>query len=247
MSPDGFPGEFTEGAYIARQTWASNLPVVVILGAVTVFVLYQTIRNPGLGAGIALLGFGGITALLVFLVARSVRRGEVSFAVDARGVYFGYSSENVQPDLIPWAWIDCIVTFDQITHGGGGQKGRQHHVGVELNAAGAKARMSRLPRPPGLPPPTAAEEEIKEALFGPWLRGMAAEPSLVSQRIQGWRLEGERLAEAVMRYAPDTPIARRPTRPAPSIARFAAAAWQVRKNLQRFAEWDDDHRRHDDR
>lgn len=246
MRPDDSPTEFPEGAYIARQTWGSNLPILVVLGAVDVFVLYQTIRNPGFGAGLALMGFGGMTAIFAFFVVRSVRRGEVSFAVDARGVYFGYSAEDVEPDLIPWAWIDRIVTFDQITHGGTGQRAREHYVGVELNAAGVNDRMSRLPRPPELPPPTAAEKEFNEALFGPWLRRLAAEPSLVSQRIQGWRLDAGRLAEAVMRYAPDTPIARRPTRPAPTIARFAATAWEVRKNLQRFAERDDDHRKDDD-
>jgi len=183
MRPDDIPGKFTEGAYIARQTWRSNLPILVILGAVDVFVLYQTIWHPGFGAGLALMMFSGVTALLVFFVTRSVRRREVSFAVDARGVYFGYSGKDIEPDLIPWSWIDCIVTFDRITHGDGSLKARQRYVGVELNAAGVTARMSRLPRPPELPPPTEAEQESDEALFGPWLHRLAAEPSLVSQDI----------------------------------------------------------------
>jgi hypothetical protein len=241
--PGGVPDEFAEGAYVARQNWGSNLPILVILGAVDVFVLYQTIRNPGLGAGLALMGFGGMTAILAFFVARSVRRGEVSFAVDARGVYFGYSGKDVEPELIPWSWIDCIVTFNRIVHRGG-VKG---YAGVELNAAGVTARMSRLPRPPELPPPTALEQEFNEAVFSPWFHRLAAEPSLVSQEIQGWRLDKERLAEAVTRYSPGTPIARRPTRRDPNIVGMAATAWQVRKNLQRFAERDDDHRKDDDR
>jgi hypothetical protein len=168
----------------------------------------------------------------------------VSFAVNARGAYSGHSGEDVQPDLIPWSWIDCIVTFDRITHGDGGRKAHHHYVGVELNAA---ARMSRSPRPPELPPPTVAGEEFTEALFGPWLKRMAAEPSLVSQWIQGWRLDAGRLAEAVMRHSPETPIARRPTRRDPGVAGMAATAWQVRKNLRRLAERDDDHTKDDDR
>ena len=91
------PASSPEGAYIARQTWRGNLPILVILSAVDVFVLCQTVRHPGLGAGLA--------------------------------------------------------------------------------------RMSRLPRPPELPPPTEAEQESDEALFGPWLHRLAAEPSLVSQDI----------------------------------------------------------------
>lgn len=136
------------------------------------------------------------------------------------------------------------MTFDRITHGSGSQRTRHHYVGVELNAEGVAARMSRMPRPPGLPPPTAEEAAFNEALFGPWLRRMAAEPSLASQRIQGWRLDAERLAEAVMRHSPGTPMARRPTRRDPGIAGIAATAWQVRKNLQQFVERDD--RRDDD-
>ncbi|MFG1854253.1 hypothetical protein ACGFJT_20635 [Actinomadura geliboluensis] len=242
MRADDITGGFAEDGYIARQTWRSNLPVLVILGAVDVFVLYQTVRRPGLGAGLALMGFGGITVLLGFFVMRSVHRGEVSFAVDARGVYFGYSGKDVEPERIPWSWIDCVVTFNRIVHRGG-LKG---YVGVELNAAGVTARMNRLPRPAGLPPPTAEEAAFNEALFGPWLRRLAAEPSLVSQEIQGWRLDKERLAEAVMRHSPGTPIARRPTRRDPGIVGIAATAWQVRKNLQQFGERDD-HRDDDDR
>ncbi|GAA1776939.1 hypothetical protein [Actinomadura chokoriensis] len=243
MRPDDLPDEFTEGAYIARQTWRSNLPILVILGAVDVFVLYQTIRKPGLGAGLALMGFGGFTALLAFFVMRSVRRGEVSFAVDARGVYFGYSGKDIEPELIPWSWIDRIVTFDRIVHHGG-LKG---YAGVELNEAGVTARMGRLPRPPELPPPTAAEQEFNEALFRPWLHRLAAEPSLVSQEIQGWRLDKERLTETVMRHSPDTPIAQLLTRRDPNIVGMAATAWQVRQNLRRLAERDDDQRKDDKR
>ncbi len=245
MRSDDTPDEFTEGAYIARQTWRSNLPIMVILGAVDVFVLYQAIRNPGVGAGIALTGFGGMTAILGFFVARPIRRGEVSFAVDARGVYFGYTAEDADPELIPWSWIDCVVTFDRIVRSGR-QRTRHHYVGVELNAAGVTARMSRLPRPPELPPPTVAEEQFREAVFGPWMRRMSAEPSLASQKIQGWRLDGERLAEAVMRHSPDTPIAERPTRRDPGIVGIAATAWEMGRNLKRLSE-QDDHRNDDDR
>ncbi|QKW38617.1 hypothetical protein HUT06_35185 [Actinomadura sp. NAK00032] len=245
MSPDDIPDELPEGAYIARQTWRSNLPIVVILGAVDAFVLYQAIRNPGLGASIALTGFGGMTAIVGFFVARSVRRGEVSFAVDARSVYFGYTAEDAEPELIPWSWIDCVVTFDRIVRSGR-QRTRHRYVGVELNAAGVTARMSCLPRPPELSPPTVAEEQFKEAVFGPWMRRMGAEPSLASQRIQGWRLDGESLAEAVVRYSPDTPIAERPTRRDPGIAGVAAAAWEMGKNLKRLSE-QDDYRNDDDR
>ncbi|MEU5991355.1 hypothetical protein ABZ806_20500 [Spirillospora sp. NPDC047418] len=245
MSSDDIPDEFPEGAYIARQTWRGNLPVLVALGVVDIFLLYQTIRRPGPGAVFALTAFCALTAFFAVLTARSVRRREVSFAVDARGVYFGPTGEGALPELIPWSWIDSIVTFDRIVHGRN-QKGRVHCVGAELNAAGVTVRMSRLPRPPELPPPTAAEEEFKEAALMPWFSRMVGEPSLVERDIQGWRLDAGSLAEAVMRYAPDTPIARRPTRPAPSIARIAATAWQVRKNLQRLAEREDDHRKDED-
>lgn len=245
MRPDDSPDGFAEGAYIARQTWWGNLPVLVGCGAVDAFLLYQTIRNPGPGIALGLTMFSGVTAILAVLVTRPVRRGEVSFAVDARGVYFGYTVEDAEPELIPWSWIDCIVTFDRIVRSGR-QRTRHHYVGVELNAAGVTARMSRLPRPPELPPPTVAEEQFKEAVFGPWMRRMGAEPSLASQRIQGWRLDGERLAEAVMRYSPDTPIAERPTRRDPGIASVAAAAWEMGKNLKRLSE-QDDYRNDDDR
>lgn len=86
-------------------------------------MLYQTVRNSGPGAGLALTGFGGVTAIFAFFVTRSVR-----------------------------------------------------------GAAGVTARISRVPRPPGLPPP---------------------------------------------------------------IVGMAAAAWEMRRNLQRFAERDE--RRDDDR
>ncbi|MGW5412561.1 hypothetical protein [Actinomadura geliboluensis] len=244
MRPDDSPGEFAEDAYIARQTWGSNLPILVILGAVDVFVLYQTIRHPGPGVALALTGFGGVTAMAAVFLTRPVRRGEVSFAVDARGVYFGYTGEDADPELIPWSWIDCVVTFDRIVRSGR-QRTRHHYVGVELNAAGVTARMSRLPRPPELPPPTAAEEQLREAVFGPWMRRMCAEPSLASQKIQGWRLDGERLAEAVMRHSPDTPIAERPTRRDPGIVGIAATAWEMGRNLKRLSE-QDDHRNDDD-
>ncbi|CNE84822.1 Uncharacterised protein [Mycobacterium tuberculosis] len=72
----GVPGEFADGAYIARQTWRSNLPILVVLGAVDVFVLYQTIRHPGLGVELALVGFGGATAIPAVLVRRLAERDD---------------------------------------------------------------------------------------------------------------------------------------------------------------------------
>ncbi|TDE34049.1 hypothetical protein [Actinomadura sp. 6K520] len=238
MRPDDAPDGLSDGAYIAQQSWRGNLPILMALGAVDAFLLYQAIRNPGPGIVFALAGFCAVTAVVAVLVTRSVRRGEVSFAVDARGVYFGPTGESELAELIPWSWIDCIVTFDRIVHGAN-QKGRRHCVGVELNAAGVTERMARLPRPPGLPPPTALEREFNEAALMPWFSRLIAEPSLVERQIQGWRLDTARLAQAVTRHAPETPIARRPTRPAPSIASIAATAWEVRKNLQRLAERDD--------
>ncbi|MFA1550693.1 hypothetical protein [Actinomadura chokoriensis] len=244
MRPDDTPHGFTDGAYIARQSWRGNLPTLVALGAGDVFLLYQAVRDPGPGIVLGLAVFSAVSASFAVLIARSVRRREVSFAVDAGGVYFGPTSAGARPELIPWSWIDCIVTFDRIVRGANNRKGRRPCVGVELNAAGVTNRMGRSPRPPGLPPPTADEQEFTEAVLTPWISRLIAEPSLVEREIQGWRLDAKSLAQAVMRYAPDTPIARRPTRPAPSMARVAAAAWQVRKNLQRLAERDD-HRNDD--
>ncbi|TDB96069.1 hypothetical protein [Actinomadura sp. 7K534] len=238
MRPEDTPDGFSDDAYIARQTWHGNLPILVVLGVVDVFLLYQTIRNPQPGAVFALAAFCTVTVVTAVLVTRPVRRGEVSFAVDARGVYFGPTGTRELAELIPWAWIDCIVTFDRIVHRGD-QKGRRHCVGVELNAAGVSERMRCLPRPPGLPPPTALEQEFNEAALWPWFNRLLGPPSLVQTDIQGWRLDTASLARAVARYAPDTSIQRRPTQPALNIARVAATAWEVHKNLQRRADRDD--------
>ncbi|TDC89151.1 hypothetical protein [Actinomadura sp. 7K507] len=245
MKPDDTRYESTDpDAYIARQSWRSNLPILVALGAVDVFLAYQTIRDPGPGAGYALAAFSAVTALAAVLIIKPVRRKEVSFAVDSRGVYFGPNDKEALPELIPWSHIDCIVTFDRIVRSGG-HKGRRRCVGVELNATGVNKRMQRLPRPPEMPPPTALEREFNEAALMPWISRLIAEPSLVEREIRGWRLNAASMAQAVTRYAPDMPIARRPTRPAPGIAAVAATAWEVHQNLQRLAERydyrDDDH------
>ncbi|MFB4306456.1 hypothetical protein [Actinomadura sp. GTD37] len=165
--------------------------------------------------------------------------------MDARGVYFGPTGEGALPELIPWSWVDRIVTFDRIVHSGGSQKRREHYVGVELNATGIKGQADRRPWPSDAPPLTAEVQEFTEAALMPWLPHMLGEPSLVSRKIGGWRLDARSLAEAVMRYAPDTPIVRRPTRRDPGIAGIAATAWQVRENLHRLAERDD-HKNDDD-
>ncbi|TDC61952.1 hypothetical protein E1200_27535 [Actinomadura sp. GC306] len=240
MRPDDTPDGLSDGAYIARQSWRGNLPILVFVSVVDVFLLYQTIRNPQPGAVFAVAAFCTITVVMAVLVIRPVRRGEVSFAVDARGVYFGPTGERELAELIPWSWIDCIVTFDRIVHSGDG-KARRHCVGVELNAAGVTERLRRLPRPPGLPPPTALEQEFNEAALWPWFDRLLGPPSLVQTDIQGWRLDTASLARAVALYAPDTSIERRPTQPAPSIARVAATAWEVHKNLKRRTDRDDPH------
>lgn len=239
MRQDDTADEFSEDAYVARQSRRGNLPILVALGVVDMFLLYQAIRNPGLAVAFSLTAFCAVTGFVAALVTRSVRRGEVSFAVDARGVYFGPTGKGALPELIPWSRIDCVVTFDRIVRGGN-QKARHHYVGVELNAAGVTERMKRLPRPPELPPPTELEREFNEGAPWPWFSRLIAEPSLVERRIQGWRLDTAKLAQAVARHAPDTSIARRPTRPAPGIVDIAATAWEVRRNLQRLAERNDD-------
>ncbi|GAA0583422.1 hypothetical protein [Actinomadura livida] len=238
MRPDDTPDEFSEGAYVVRQTWSGNLPVLALFGLMDAFLLYQAIRNPGAAIVVVLAGFGGVTAILAVLLIGPIRRREVSFAVDARGVYFGPSDPGDQPELIPWSWIACVVTFDRIVRSNG-QKSRHLYAGVELTDAGVAARMSRLPRPPGLPPPTAEERDFNEAVLMPWLKHMVGEPSLVSQRIQGWRLNMARLTEAVQRYALGTPVVHRPTRSDPGIAGIAFTAWQVHKNFRRLSERDE--------
>ncbi|MEU8803021.1 hypothetical protein [Spirillospora sp. NPDC048819] len=212
MRPDDTPHGFTGDAYVARQSWRVNLPVLVALGAVDVFFLYRTIRYPEPGLVALLAVFGAVTALAAFFITRSILRREVSFAVDSGGVYFGPTRRSSQTALVPWSWIDCIVTFDLIVRRRDGQRMRRRCVGVELNDTGITERMGSRPRPPDAPPPTAAEQKFFEAALAPWLPHALAEPSLVSRPIEGWRLNMESLAEAVMRYAPDKPIERRPTR-----------------------------------
>ncbi|MFI0355688.1 hypothetical protein [Actinomadura sp. 9N407] len=234
MRLDDVPHDgFADDAYIARQSWRGNMPILVDLGAVELFLLYQTIRAPGLGLIFALGVFGSVTAVLAVLFARSIHRGEVSFAVDSRGVYFGPTGEGARPELIPWSWITCIVTFDLIVRRNGGQKGRRPCIGAELNSGGIDARGGNLPRPPDAPPLTPEQQEFSEAALAPWLHHVQAEPSLVSRRIEGWRLDMESLAQVVMRVAPDKPIGHRPTRHEPGIVGLAATAWQVRQNLRR--------------
>lgn len=234
MRPDDTPHGFADDAYIARPSWRVNLPALVACGAVIVFLLYRTVRYPEPGLVAVLAVFGAVTALAAFFIMRSIRRGDVSFAVDAGGVYFGATDRGAQPVLIPWSWIDCIVTFDLIVRRGDGRRVRRRCVGVELNAKGVTERMGSLPRPPEAPPPTAEEQEFFEAALAPWLPHALAEPSLVSRQIEGWRLNTGSLAKAVMRYAPDKPIKRRPTRREPGVARLALTAWEVHQNLQRF-------------
>ncbi|MGP4022293.1 hypothetical protein [Actinomadura sp. 3N407] len=237
MRPDDTPRGLTGDAYVARQSWRVNLPTLVALGAVDVFFLYRTIRYPEPGLVAVLAVFGAVTALAAFFIVRPIRRGEVSFAVDSGGVYFGPSRHRDETALVPWSWIDCIVTFDLIFRVRNGRRVRRRCVGVELNAMGVAERMGGLgglPRPPEAPPPTAEEQEFFEAVLAPWL-GMLAEPSLVSRPIEGWRLDMESLAKAVMRFAPDKPIERRPTRREPGVARLAlTAAWEAHQNQQRF-------------
>lgn len=235
MSPDDTPRP-VDGAYIVRQSWQGNMPILVALGAVDVFLLYQTIRDPDPGLVVALAAFGAVTVLFAVLGVRSVRRREVLFAVDSRGVYFGPTGSGARPVLIPWSWIACIVTFDLIVRTGGGQKGRRHRVGVELNAIGVSARGGSLPRPPDAPPLTEEQREFSKAALAPWLSHGLAEPSLVARQVEGWRLDMESLAQAVMRYAPDKPIECRPTRQQPGITGLASTAWQVHQNLRRRRE-----------
>ena len=51
---------------------------------------------------------------------------------------------------------------------------------------------------------------VQRSPLAPWLPHVQAEPSLVSRRVEGWRLDMESLDKAVMRHAPDKPIERRP-------------------------------------
>lgn len=237
MSSDAGHGFTDPGAYVARQSWRGNLPILAALGVVDVFLLCQAVQDPGPGLVVALAAFGAVTGLVAVLIARSVRRGEVSFAVDSCGVFFGSTGAGDRSVLIPWSWIACVVTFDLIVRRGGGQKGRRRCVGVELNAAGIAARGGGLPRPPDGPPLTEEQREFSEAALAPWLPHLRAEASLVSQHVEGWRLDGESLAQAVKRYAPGKPIERRPTRHEPGIARLAGTARQVHQNLRRQGPW----------
>lgn len=233
MKSSDIPDAFADGAYIARRSWRASLPIVVAFGAVDVFLLYQAVQEPSRGRVVGLAVFSAATVFLAVLVARPVLRGEVSFAVDASGVYFGPSDDGARPELIPWSWIDCVVTFDRIVRRTSGQKGRRRCVGVELNAAGIAGREAGRTRPPDAPPPTKEEREFNEAALAPWLPHLLAEPSLVAKQVEGWRLDMDSLTTAVMRHAPDKPIERRPTRHEPGIARLAATAWQVHQNFRR--------------
>ncbi|MFS2293948.1 MAG: hypothetical protein FWJ90_14810 [Actinomadura sp.] len=238
MRLDGTADEFPDGAYVARQSRRGDLPIPVALGVVDVFLLYQAIRNPGLAIAFTLTAFCAVTGFAAALVRGSARDGKVSFSVDARGVYFGPTGEGAPQELIPWSWIDCVVTFDRIEHGAGRKARRRRCVGVELNTVGVTERMRRLPRPPE-PRPAASEQDLDAPSPMPWHSHLITEPSLVERGIKGWRLDAASLARAVTRYAPCTPIERRPTRPAPRIASIPATARELRNDLQPSAERDD--------
>lgn len=139
MKPEDSRHGFADDAYIARPGWRANLPILVACVAVDVFLLYRTVRYPEPGLAVLLVVFGVVTTLVAFFITRSIRRGDVSFAVDSGGVYFGPTDRETQSVLIPWSWIECIVTFDLIAYEGK-QRVRRRCVGAELNAKGVTER-----------------------------------------------------------------------------------------------------------
>lgn len=193
--------------YVAR--FGFDLRTVLVLAGSAVFVVLMlwlptdpravsgTFRWMGSGglwavkvAGFLLFGLGG----LIFAFAAA--RGGVALRVDHHGITLGnpgipQPGMTNRPVHAEWDDVTEVVLFDQY-HAGG----RLPYIGVRL-------------RPGAQTVATTFNPDSRLWATNRKLMGHAPEDILMRSRpVTGWRLDEQRLSEAVATYAPDVQVIR---------------------------------------
>ncbi|MEU9789921.1 hypothetical protein AB0E27_04740 [Streptomyces sparsogenes] len=172
-------------AYETRYGWDSRTRITVAAAAAfTVTCLVSPVmplyaRLPGL----LLFGGGGL------VMAYGAASGKVALRVDETGVLFGGHPlrYRVGTAHVPWQDITAVVLWRQ--------------------DSAASIPWVGVARRPGAPPlPGARQGRAGRAVVRALVPHLPADVTLASRPVSGWRLDKERLSDAVARFAPGTPV-----------------------------------------
>jgi hypothetical protein len=194
-------------AYLARFGFDQRTVLVLAVSVVFVLLMVWLPTDPRGAAGMfRWLGSGGLWAvkvagLLLFGAGGAVfafvaARGGVALNVDRQGITLGnpkigQPGMTNQPVQVTWDDVTEVVLFDQY-HAGG----RQPYLGVRLRR---DARATA----------TTFNPESRLWSTNRKLMGHVPEDILVRSRpVSGWRLDEQRLSEAITSYAPHVRVVR---------------------------------------
>lgn len=174
--------------YLATQGWNRKFLFFVVAFAGFAIVAY-TVRSQSLIVSILLMGLFGGGAILFLAI---MIRGNLALRIDSEGVTLGSSPlrREVPGRTVPWADIQAIVLFEQITYGPG--RNNLSYVGIE--------------RRPGLEPlpggPGARALRTSQAL----IPGIPRDVLATSVPVNGWSLDKGSLTRAIELNAPHIPL-----------------------------------------
>ena len=131
---------------------------------------------------------------------RKAGRREIVFAVHPGGVYFG---SDVIKDDVPWSRICAVELFTEYVSG--------FKSGSWYKCVGVRSPGTRQISRPGNGPAMwgATDRELRyfvDANRADLLPGADGTIRYAYRRMSGWRLDPQRLAVAVARYAPSVPV-----------------------------------------
>ena len=214
---------FTDGDYVVRFGWrglAGSVASALIWAALLVYVVIRS------DSALLLAGVVAGEIVLVLVVARDalrLRRREVLFAVHRDGVFFG--SDAVLDD-VPWHLVRAVELFVERVPSG---RSQQVHHCIAVRTAGTRP-VARAGNAPGAGRvPRASARYFDDAGRRDLLPGADGTIRWACRRMTGWRVDRNRLEDALRRYAPDVTIIDGPDWPPALSVSDAMAAGRARR------------------
>ncbi|MCU1368013.1 MAG: hypothetical protein JWN39_3652 [Ilumatobacteraceae bacterium] len=197
----------------------------LIAGVVLGVLVWQ--RSASTGQHIAVVVVLAALATIVVRDARHIASGAVLFAVHRGGIYFG--SDPVVDD-VPWETIVAVELYDERSPRG--RASSVHHC-IGVRVAGTNP-VQRDGNTPGAEPlRRVSARYFEDAGRADLLPGADGTIRWTTRRMSGWRVDRRKLAEAVQRCSPGTPVITGPDWPQSLTPGEALIARRVQRRAGR--------------
>ena len=201
------------GAYVVRYGGLSLSRGLLGIAATGAIVAFCLVYHKSVASQV--VGFLFAAAVLIASLTE-LRKGiarEVVFAVHPGGVYFGSGPVSEE---VPWSKICAVELFTEVVS--------RHNSASRYRCVGVRTPGTRQTARPGSGPAIwgSTDREIKyyvDASRADLLPGADGTIRYAYRRMSGWRADGNRIAAAVARYAPNVPVIKGQDYPPPAAGR----------------------------